>query len=240
MGKGTCSVPDCGTVGRLARGWCLACYEWSRDRGWADPTGRPRRTKAPADGQCTVIEGGAKCTAPYKGRGMCARHLARQQRNGDPLTFVRLGNGALRAFLYAAAFAEAEACVVPPHRSGHWNVNTGSGYMNASRFVWIIRHGDPGEAHVLHTCNGGSGANGCVNIRHLRLGDNSRNVLDRGDAGVQVGEDHHNSRLKVDQVRRIRERSQAGATQQSLADEYGVSRGTISDVVRRKTWRRLP
>ncbi|MER5904325.1 hypothetical protein ABT150_30195 [Streptomyces mirabilis] len=165
--------------------------------------------------------------------------MTRQRRHGDPLVFKKLGNGEAQAFLRAAAFAETDECIVPPHRTGHWNVRTDDGYMNASRYVWIIRHGDPGEAHVLHTCNGGSGANGCVNIRHLRLGDNSRNVLDRGDAGVQVGEAHHSSRLKADQVRRIRERGAAGATHQPLADEYGVSRATIGDIVARRTWRRL-
>ncbi|MFJ4469614.1 hypothetical protein ACIP2X_19300 [Streptomyces sp. NPDC089424] len=239
MAKGTCKVPECGTVGRLARGWCLACYEWSRSHNWADPAGR-RRRNLPADGECTVVEGGVKCTGDNYGNLLCRKHYDRQRRHGDPLAFKRLGHGEMQAFLRAAAHAETSECVIPPHRTGHWNVNTSDGFMNASRYVWILRYGDPGRQHVLHTCNGGSGANGCVNIRHLTLGDNSRNVLDRGDAGVQVGEAHHSSKLRAEQVTGIRERAAAGKSYQALADEYGVCRQTVSDVVARRTWRRLP
>lgn len=240
MAQGTCAADDCTTVGRLARGWCLSCYAWSQHHGWQDPTGRPRKQKAPADGQCTIVEDGTKCTAPYAAEGMCWKHRGRVRKHGCPLTVQALRGDSLQALLRTAVDAETDECIVHPFRTGQWTVNTGDGTMNASRWVWTLRHGDPGDAHILHSCNGGSGAHGCVNIRHLRKGDNSENVLDRGDAGVQVGEDHHNHRLKADHVRRIRERAADGETQQALADEYGVSRATVGDVVSRKTWRRLP
>lgn len=239
MAQGTCGASDCETYGRLARGWCLSCYSWSQNHGGQDPSGRPRKRKAPADGQCTVVEDGVKCALPYECSGMCTKHRTRVYRYGDALTLHGVPNGTMRTFLEAAAYAETDECVIPLTRTGQWNVNTGDGLMSASRFVWILRHGAPGTAHILHSCNGGSGANGCVNIRHLRKGTNSENVLDRGDAGVQVGEDHHNSRLKEEQVRCIRERAAAGETHQALADEYGVVRQTVTDVVARRTWRRL-
>lgn len=239
MAQGTCSAIDCETVGRLARGWCLGCYSWSQNRGWQDPTGRPRKQKAPADGQCIVIEAGVKCTRPYAMVGMCEKHRARTKRYGSPLAVLKWGNGTAQEFARAAAYAETDECIIRPDQAERWSINTGDCYMAASRYVWIIRHGDPGEAHVLHSCNGGSGANGCVNIRHLRLGDNSENVLDRGDAGVQVGEGHHSSKLRDHQVRRIRERAAAGETHQALADEYGVARATVTDILARRTWRRL-
>ena len=239
MAHGTCGVPECGDVGRLARGWCQACYGWSRHNGWADPAGRPRHDKAPQDGQCTVVEDGERCTRPYYGRGMCSRHRRAQSAAGDPLKVMKQANDAVRAQLRAAAYTETDRCIMLDGRPERRTVRADDGYMWASRFVWIIRHGDPGEDQVLHTCNGGSGANGCINIRHLRLGDNSRNVLDRGDAGVKIGEDHHQSRLKAEQVRLIRQRAAAGETYTALAIEYGVARQTVGDVVSRRTWRRL-
>ncbi|MFC4060261.1 helix-turn-helix domain-containing protein [Planomonospora corallina] len=161
------------------------------------------------------------------------------KRNGDPFTIRNLGNGGMRAILEALAQAETDECVIVKGRDRQWPVNTGAGWVSASRMMWIIRYGDPGELHVLHSCNGGSGNNGCVNVRHLYLGDNSRNVLDRGDAGVQVGEDHHSSVLTTAAVKDIRKRAAAGESHSSLAREYGVSRTTVSDVVNARTWRRL-
>ena len=239
MAHGRCGADGCETVGRLARGWCQACYAWSRNHGWQDPGGRPKRQKAPADGQCTVVEGGVKCSRLYWAEGMCTRHRARAKRYGDPLTLQQRSAEAMRQLLQDAARAETDECIIAAARPGQLITRYRGTYMAAARAVWIIRHGDPGEGHVLHTCNGGSGANGCINVRHLRLGDNSRNVLDRGDAGVQVGEGHHSSVLTEDGVRAIRERASAGETHAALAKEYGVCRATVGDVVARRTWRRL-
>lgn len=239
MAQGTCTADGCTNVTRLVRGWCTNCYAWSRSHGWQDPSGRPTKQKAPADGQCTVIEGGVKCSALYFAEGTCEKHHARVSRHGDPFTLRALRGDTLQALLQAAVAAETDDCITHPFRTGHWTVNTVTGSMAASRWVWILRYGDPGAAHILHSCNGGSGANGCVNTRHLRKGDNSENMLDRGDAGVQVGEDHHSSVLTEDRVRAIRERAATGESRAALAAEYGVSRSTVNDVAARRSWRRL-
>lgn len=110
--------------------------------------------------------------------------------------------------------------------------------MDASRAVWIIANGDPGEALVLHTCNGGSGANGCINIRHLCLGTPASNMRDRKVAGRHTkGTEVPQSRLTPDQIIAIRERMAGGGVyQRDLAQEYGVSQATISLVAARKRW----
>lgn len=48
-----------------------------------------------------------------------------------------------------------------------------------------------------------------------------------------------NAKLTVSQVRDIRRLSNLGQTQASLADQFGVSRSCIKDVVHRKTWRNV-
>lgn len=239
MANGKCSVPDCSTVGPLVRGWCRPCYKWSSKRDWADPAGRPRQQQAPADGQCTVVEEGVKCTEQHRVKGMCDKHRQRLAQTGDPLTVGKAGNGVVLAALHAAAYAETDECVFLPHRTGRVTVQVDGVRSQAARVVWTIRHGDPGEAHVLHKCNGGSGAHGCINIRHLRKGNNSENQFDRGDAGVCVGESHSGSVLTEAEVRKIRERVADGETQRSLADEYGVSPATVCLIVSRRNWRRL-
>src|SRR5687768_8779690 len=129
MPHGRCGVKDCTNVGRLARGWCVACYAWSRSHGWADPKGRPRKQKAPADGQCTIVENGEKCVGAYHSDGMCSKHHSRMKRNGDPFTIRKLGNGGVRAILEAVAQAETDECVIVKGRDRRWLVNTGDGWV---------------------------------------------------------------------------------------------------------------
>lgn len=129
-------------------------------------------------------------------------------------------------------------------------VKVGGVRRAASRQAWIERHGDPGDRAVLHTCSGGSGDKGCINVRHLRLGDDAENTRDRDDAGHTVvpmlrGEEHGNAKLTVDQVREIRRRYAPGANRHStgnraaLAEEFGVAPSTIRDVVQRRRWKHV-
>jgi len=162
------------------------------------------------------------------------------------ITAVRRANGEWPVFLQEAARATTDNCI-----EGGGTVRPKINNMNASRYVWIVANGDPGELFVLHTCDNGL----CVNIRHLYLGTQSRNVLDEYErdrrAGTRYargprahlphvnyarGERARRAALTADKVRDIRKRYALGETQQSLADEYGVSQVAISVVVRRKSW----
>ncbi|MFB7114823.1 hypothetical protein [Streptomyces sp. NPDC056291] len=116
--------------------------------------------------------------------------------------------------------------------------------MMASRAVWILAHMDPGEAHVLHTCH--RGEEGCINIRHLYLGDNDLNVADMVEAGRNVqGEDCWAAVLTEDQVREIRRRYVPGRNRYrrgnlpELIAEFSVSGQTIKDIVHRRTWKHV-
>jgi hypothetical protein len=51
--------------------------------------------------------------------------------------------------------------------------------MSASRAVWFLVNGDPGELFVLHTCDNSM----CVKPDHLYLGTQQDNVRDREERG---------------------------------------------------------
>ncbi|WP_309317384.1 hypothetical protein [Streptomyces salinarius] len=170
---------------------------------------------------------------------MCNKHRLRMLRHGSPLALVRDAN---IAFLRRAAWMDTDDCVVPPWYDGTRPVvKVGGVRRSAARQAWIFRHGDPGERSVLHTCSGGSGDLGCVNVRHLRLGDDAENTRDREVAGRTVlpmvrGEEHGNAKLTVLDVREIRRLAAAGVSRAEIAGQFPVSRGTVSKIVNRERW----
>ena len=88
-----------------------------------------------------------------------------------------------------------------------------------------VRHKD---LDTCHACDNP----GCCNPSHLRFDTRQSNVAemhDRGRAKVD-------SKLTADEVRLIRERRELGARQQDLADEFGVTAGQISMIVRGIRW----
>jgi hypothetical protein len=114
--------------------------------------------------------------------------------------------------------------------------------MTAARAVWTLAHGDPGDQHVLHRCNEGDGSHGCINVRHLYLGDNDDNTQDRLGAERQArGEGHAMHVLTEAQVLAARRRhvpGRAGNTR-ALAEEFGVAVTTMRNAVSRRSRRHL-
>ncbi len=91
---------------------------------------------------------------------------------------------------------------------------------------------------VMHTCDNP----GCVNPKHLRLGTQSDNCLDRerkgrgSRDGVAAATAAH-TKLTPEQVLAIR--AEAAAVPRShrrLGREYGVVSQSIDDIVSRKNW----
>jgi hypothetical protein len=98
----------------------------------------------------------------------------------------------------------------------------------------------PEGLYVLHTCD----VKLCVNPDHLYYGTQKQNIADmyargrekKGNAGL-FGENHGCSILTDARVIEIRKKYDTGAyTQLQLACEYGVSRTTVGQVVRREQW----
>ncbi|SOE31804.1 hypothetical protein [Streptomyces sp. OK228] len=238
-GAPLCGTPPCTNTGRLVGGRCEACYRYARRHG-VDPATRPGLRPVPAS--CTVTEDGVRCSGAVANRlrGLCKKHDTRRRRHGDPAAKTRTTPGAVMAFLRDAAHAATDNCLVPPGAEGRGALARYAGKRRtAARVVWMLRHGDPGaDVSVLHRCNGGSGTNGCVNIRHLYADTPAQNSRDMVEAErSNRGEDRPDAKLTEDDVRAIRRRYVPRVvTQQRLADEYGVDQTTVSAIIRREKW----
>lgn len=102
--------------------------------------------------------------------------------------------------------------------------------------------GDPGSLMVCHRCDNPS----CINPAHLFLGTASDNLQDMARKGRQVFQKHPEksprgsrnawAKLTEHQVIYIRHEYEKGAKQVDLAEEMGVTQGTISKIILRKTW----
>lgn len=167
-------------------------------------------------------------------------HYSRWQDHGDPEAEVRRQRtpAEIRELLNAGAYPTTDDCVIWASESdSNPTVRFGNTSMTPARAVWVMVHGDPDGFLVLHTCNGGSGAQGCMNIRHLRLGTPMENMQDRLAAGRYArGSDNPLSRLTEAQVLTIRTNFSAGIGVMELSRRFGVSRTTINKIVYRKTW----
>lgn len=131
----------------------------------------------------------------------------------------------------------------------------------APRLAWTLTHGDPGDSSVLHHCDNPL----CCNPSHLFLGTQSDNMRDSSQKGrhprnangyLPSGERHHarsrpevmargernaSAKLTADDVRSIRRARDAQlGTLRGLALKYGVTKGTINFIAKRKTWRHIP
>ena len=246
--EGACRVSDCTHEGALIDGYCRACYHWARNHPGEDHEGRKRLQFAPEDGQCTVINpNGAKCTNDYYGTGMCNTHWQRVRDNEDPHMRKLRSHGEVMDALLNAAFAETDECIIAPDGDHRRPVSVDGEKMMTARAVYYLGTGrHPDVLHVLHACNGGSGAHGCINIRHLRLGTHDENMQDKQEAERQArGETHGMHRLAEDNVRDIRRRYYAGnragaGNCADLAAEFGVTKGYIREIAGRRTWAWLP
>jgi hypothetical protein len=146
---------------------------------------------------------------------------------------------------------------------GHISRGPGKGFADSSRLSWEIHNGPiPAGKNVLHSC---IGTPECVNPEHLYLGTQQDNVDDMMEQGrhqmnatsdswahglshgshthperLSRGERHYHRKLTDDLVREIRSLYASGITQIALGHRFHVDNTTISNVVRRKSWKHVP
>lgn len=121
---------------------------------------------------------------------------------------------------------------------GYGGLSVAANPTKAHRYSWVIHHGPiPNGLQVLHKCDNRV----CVNPDHLFLGTTQDNMLDRDRKNRQVqGERHPSAKLTAQQVIEIRRRFKNGCKKNGtrpLAREFGLSKSTMTAVVRGQTWK---
>jgi hypothetical protein len=112
-------------------------------------------------------------------------------------------------------------------------------HFSVHRAVFYALHGPIQKGIcVLHSCD----VRACCNPLHLRAGTQQENVHDAMKKGRRARCDgHHNSQCKLTlyQVQEIRQcYVPRRVTYKTLAKLYGVTTGTIKEIVRKRTWQR--
>jgi DNA-binding transcriptional regulator YiaG len=113
---------------------------------------------------------------------------------------------------------------------GYGAIWTSGTVRRAHRVSYEIHCGSiPDGLHVLHRCDNPI----CINPEHLFLGTNADNAADKTAKGRQAREARlPQTKLSDDDVRTIR--ASSGATQNELAERYGVDQSLISHIRRNK------
>lgn len=111
--------------------------------------------------------------------------------------------------------------------------------VGAHRVAFLIETGVCANNCVCHTCDVAS----CCNPDHLYDGTQKQNVADafnRKRRSGKKGVIHPLSRLTEDDVLLIRKLTSEGAPQRSMALKFNISDASISNIVKRKSWRHIP
>lgn len=93
---------------------------------------------------------------------------------------------------------------------------------------------------VLHKCDNPY----CVNPNHLFFGthlDNMRDKKKKGRVGFNpsYGEEHYNSKLKIEDITSIRTLSSKGHSNKEIAVLFDINPSTVSQIIRRVTWKHI-
>lgn len=181
---------------------------------------------------CSIPE----CHKTAVKRGWCTGHYKRWRRHGDPLA-GRIPNGEAAEFLAKAIAYEGDECLIWPYAKsaqGYGRININGRSSVVSRVICEEAHGSPPTPlhEAAHSC--GNGHRGCIAKRHLSWKTPTENNADKITHGTSNrGEQHPMVKLTETQVLAI---LMDGRVYRVIADEYGISPITVSDIKRGRSW----
>ena len=109
--------------------------------------------------------------------------------------------------------------------------------VSTHRLSYMLNNGAiPDGMEVCHKCDNRR----CINPGHLFIGTRQDNVDDREAKGrnkPSAGEKNGRAKLTKADVLEIIEKREQGLSLQRIANEYGVCKATVRDVINGKHWR---
>lgn len=182
------------------------------------------------------IEG---CGKPIRHRGWCAKHYKRWYRHGDPIATAPGFGEAQSFFENVVLTCKTDQCLDWPFSKsshGYGQIRIGGKLRDVHRLVCERIHGEPPSPkyEAAHSC--GRGHVGCVNPNHLSWKTPVENNADKLIHGTHNrGQKNPGSKLSERAVMEIRS-LKGKVSQRELARRFGVTRQTICDIGRGKTW----
>ncbi len=116
----------------------------------------------------------------------------------------------------------------------------GPSNLVAYRVAFYLTHGKTitNGAIICHHCDNPM----CCNPKHLFEGsfhDNTQDMMTKGRNTKRQGELNTQVKLKPKQVLEIRELCRLGGNHRLVAEKYGVTRMTVTDIWNRHSWKHL-
>jgi hypothetical protein len=163
-------------------------------------------------------------------------HYARKLKYGDVHFTKTIPWGETTAFVAAAIQSETDDCILWPYgklKAGYGRFQVDGVSYNAHRYICEAVYGAPDKGiYAAHKC----GVRACINPRHLYWATPAQNSADKYLHNTyQRGERHGQSILTESDVREILKLKEK-VSQRILAERYGVTQSTISDVHTGRTW----
>lgn len=183
------------------------------------------------------------CGRKHSACGYCNMHYQRLIKHGDPIggpAYLKTERGEAAKWLHGHSDYDGPACLIWPYGGdgrGYGSFHHSGKARKAHRVMCELVNGPPpfDKAEAAHSC--GNGKLGCVHPKHLRWATPKENIWDRVEHETDNrGERCGTHKLKEHEVRAIDCLLAKGASHQSLADQFGVHRCTITDIAKGKNW----
>lgn len=140
----------------------------------------------------------------------------------------------------SVVLATSDACIIWPFhtdRDGYGRIKWEGKNRAAHRLAYKLLRGQWPEPCGLHSCDTPS----CCNPYHVQAGTHAENQHQKAHRGRSLrGEQQHDAKLTVPEVRRIRQRYiPRVVTYRQLAVEYNVTPALIRHIVTGRIWRHI-
>jgi DNA-binding transcriptional regulator YiaG len=179
--------------------------------------------------ECSLVG----CSKPSYCKRLCKAHYNKQWLYGD----VRY-NGRLHRRKHLEFRETSDGCFEctshTSNRGGYTEYHFNGKKYVLHRYIYEECFGEiPDNMIVRHKCDNRL----CINPEHLELGTHLENMKDMTDRKRQCrGENSPFAKLTEKDIPEIRKMLQDGIKMTDIAKRYNVSRSTISNIKRRKTW----